>query len=162
MRTQSIIGKNEQRSDITLSEIQQMLQVHKEINVSIGTIARYLEGRLYTMKKLESIPINRNTIEIKEARRDHAFWLQSQHESGGRFCYVDETGFGLYTARTRGRAVKGLPARKIVCNQRTPHITILCAICPSIGMIHHKIIPGGAKQEDFYLFNCSSSISVKQ
>ena len=86
MRTQSIIGKNEQRSDITLSEIQQMLQVHKEINVSIGTIARYLEGRLYTMMKLESISINRNTIEIKEARRDYALWLQSQHESGGRFC----------------------------------------------------------------------------
>ena len=117
-----------------------MLHVHKEINVSISTIARYLEGRLYTMKKLESIPINRNTIEIKEARPDHAFWLQSQHESGGRFCYVDETGFGLYTARTRGRAVKGLPARKIVCNQRTPHITILCTICPNIGMIHHKIM----------------------
>ena len=44
------------------------------------------------MKKLESIPINRNTIEIKEARRDHTLWLQSQHESGSRFCYVDETG----------------------------------------------------------------------
>ena len=86
--------KIEQRPDITLSEMQQTLQVHKEINVSISTIARYLEGRLYMMKKLESIPINRNTIEIKEARRDYAFWLQSQHESGGRFCYVDETGFG--------------------------------------------------------------------
>ena len=49
-------------------------------------------------------------------------------------------------------AVKGLPARKIVCIQRTPHITILCAICPSIGMIHHKIIPGGAKQEDFDIY----------
>ena len=65
---------------------------------------------------------------------------------------MDETGFGLYTARTRGRSVKGLPAKKIVCNQRTPHITILCAICPSIGMIHHKIIPGGAKQEHFDQF----------
>ena len=149
---QFLMGRIEQRPDITLREMQQMLQVNKEVDASISTIARYLEGRLYTLKKLEPIPISRNSVDIKEARRDHAIWLQSQHESGGRFCYVDETGFGLYTARTRGRSVKGLPAKKIVCNQRTPHITILCAICPSIGMIHHKIIPGGAKQEHFDQF----------
>ena len=72
-----LMEKIEQRPDITLSEMQQMLQVHKEINVSIRTIARYLEGRLYMMKKFELFPISRNTIEIKEARRDHAFCLQS-------------------------------------------------------------------------------------
>ena len=142
-----------------------MLHVHKEINVSISTIARYLEGRLYTMKKLESIPINRNTIEIKEARRSHALWLQSQHESGGRFSYVDETGFGLYTAGTRGRAVKGLPARKMVCNQRTPHITILCSICSSIGIIHHTYVKlylevQNRKISTSLFPNCLSSISV--
>ena len=81
--------------------MQQMLQVQKEINISISTIARYLEGRLYTMKKLESIPINRNTIEIKEARRGHTLGIHSQHESGGRFCYVDETDFRLYCKNTR-------------------------------------------------------------
>ena len=87
------------------------------------------------MKKFESIRIHINTIEIKEARRDDALWLQSQHESGSRFCYIDETSFGPYTARTRGRAVKVLPDMKMVCNQITPQFAILCAICPSIGMI---------------------------
>ena len=31
----------------------------------------------------------------------------------------------------------------------TPHITLLCAITPSLGLIHSKIIIGGAKQGDF-------------
>ena len=76
-------------------------------------------------------------------------WLQQEHESGARFCYVDECGHGSYTARTRGRSVIGEPARRIADNQRTPHITLLCAITPSLGLIHSKMIIGGAKQGDF-------------
>ena len=108
------------------------------------------------MKKLEQIPINRNCEELKESRKEHAAWLMSQHELGARFCYVDECGFGLYTSRTRGRAVR---AKKITGNQRTPHITMLCAISPNVGLIHHSIIVGGAKQSNFdqfiqELFDC--------
>ena len=71
---------------------------------------------------------------------------------GARFCYVDECGFGLYTSRTRGRAVRGLPAKKITGNQRTPHITMLCAVSPNVGLILHTIIVGGAKQSHFDQF----------
>ena len=83
----------------------------------------------------------------------------SQHEMGARFCYVDECRFGLYTSRTRGRAVRGLPAKKITGNQRTPHITMLCAISPNVELIHRTIIVGGARQSHFdqiieELFGC--------
>ena len=118
----------------------------------MSTIARCLEGKLITMKKLEQIPINRNWEELKASRKEHATWLMSQHEMGARFCYVDECGFGLYTSRTRGRAVRGLPAKKITGNQRTPHIKMLCAISPNVGLIHHTIIVGGARQSHFDQF----------
>ena len=94
--------KIKQRSDITLCEIQQMSQFHKEINVSISTIARYLKGRLYTMKKLES---QLTEIQLRSKKQGGVMHSGS---TGGRFCYIDETGFRLCTARTSSRAVKGL------------------------------------------------------
>ena len=121
-------------------------------SVSISTIARCLEGCLITVKKLELLPSVRNSPANKECRRTHALWLQEQHEIGARFCYVDECGFGLYTARNRGRSMQGLPARRVADNQRTPHVTLICAICPGVGLVHSKILLGGAKQTHFDQF----------
>ena len=91
----------------------------------------------------------------------------SQHEMGACFCYVDECWFGLYTSRTRDRAVRGLPAKKITGNQRTPHITMLCVISTNMGLIHHTIIVGGARQSHFdqfiqELFDCDFGQSLVQ
>ena len=55
----------------------------------------------------------------------------------------------MYTARTRGRSVIGLPAGRITDSQRTPHITMLCAITPIMGLVHSKTMIGGAKHGDF-------------
>ena len=37
--------------------------------------------------------------------------------------------------RGHGRSVIGLPARRVTDSQRTPHITMLCAIIPTLGLI---------------------------
>ena len=127
-----LINLIESRADITLHEMKDALIQEKGLTVSVATIARCLEG--------------------SQARRQHASWLQTQYELGAQFCYIDECGFGLYTARSHGRSVRGLPARRIVANQRTPHITMLCAISPNAGLIHKMMITGGAKQENFDQF----------
>ena len=144
-----LLAAIEDRPDLTLQEMKTFLETQKNVVVSTSTIARKLEGQLVTLKKLELVPERRNCLENREARRRHAQWLQGAHEQGARFCFVDECGYNLYTARTRGRSVKGLPARKVVENQRTPHITIMCAVCPGIGLMHYATIVGGAKQEQF-------------
>lgn len=147
-----LINLIESRADITLHEMKDALIQEKGLTVSVATIARCLEGSLITLKKMELVPMNRNSEENKIARRQHASWLQTQYELGAQFCYIDECGFGLYTARSHGRSVRGLPARRIVPNQRTPHITMLCAISPNAGLIHKMMITGGAKQENFDQF----------
>ena len=38
------------------------------------------------------------------------------------------------------------PVKRIANNQLTPHITLLWAITPSLGIIHSKMSIGGAKQ----------------
>ena len=138
--------------DMTLGEMRNKLLLERGITVSISTIARCLEGCLITVKKLELLPSVRNSPANKECRRTHALWLQEQLEIGARFCYVDECGFGLYTARNRGRSMQGLPARRVADNQRTPHVTLICAICPGVGLVHSKILLGGAKQTHFDQF----------
>ena len=50
-------------------------------------------------------------------------------------------------------------ASKEINRKRTPHITMLCAISPNVGLIHHTIIVGGARQSHFdqfiqELFDC--------
>ena len=144
-----LVSKVENRPDITLSELKDVLHEARGLSVSISIIARCLEGQLISMKKLELIPANRNSEQVNIAKREHALWLQSQHENGATFCYVDECGFGKYTARTRGRSVIRLPARRVTDSQRTPHITMLCAISPTLGLIHSQTMIGGAKQRDF-------------
>ncbi len=74
------------------------------------------------LKKMELIT-ERTSLENKEARKKHSEWLQREQEQGARFCYVDECGYGMYTARTRGRSVRGLPAKRVAENQLTPSIT---------------------------------------
>ena len=138
---QFLLDKIERRPVLTLSEM-------KDNERSCKVFGR----ESYHAKKLDQIPINRNCNYVKVARKEYASWFLSQHEAGATFCYVDECGFGLYTARTRGRAVKGFPAKKISSNQRTPRITLLCAITPNAGVNYHFVIVGGAKQCDFDQF----------
>ena len=99
--------------DITLHEMKDALIQEKGLTVSVATIARCLEGSLITLKKMELVPMNRNSEENKISRRQHASWLQTQYELGAQFCYIDECGFGIYTARSQGRSVRGLPGRRI-------------------------------------------------
>ena len=45
-----------------------------------------------------------------------------------------------------------MPARRVADNQRTPYVTLICAICPGVGLVHSKILLGGAKQTHFDQF----------
>ena len=51
----------------------------------------------------------------------------------------------------QGGSVKGLPARNVVGNQRTPHHSHPCApfAQANIGLVHYETIVGEAKQEQF-------------
>ena len=128
----------ETRPDITLEEMRNKLILERGVTVSLSTIARQLEGRLITVKKLELIPTIRNYPANKDCRKQLTLWLQEQHGIGARFFYVDECGFSLYTARNRGRSVLGLPARRVADNQRTPHVTLLCVICQMLDLSIQK------------------------
>ena len=66
--------------------------------------------------------------------------------------YIDETGFNIWTSRTRGRSRVGQPAVRQVEGQRGRNITVSLAVSPRYGLVHSKITQGGMTQEIFNEF----------
>ena len=66
--------------------------------------------------------------------------------------YADETGFNVWTSRTRGRSRIGQPAVRQVEGQRGRNITVALAVSPRHGLIHSKITQGGMTQEVYSEF----------
>ena len=60
---------------------------------------------------------------------------------------MNECGYGMYTEHARG-----LLAKRVADNQRTQNITLMCAICPGLGVIHSTRIVGEARQDQFDQF----------
>ena len=131
---------------VTLQQISNDIKREFEVDLSDTTISRVLEGALYTMKRCMLIPEARNSQENKMKRKEYATWYQSVSDEN--IIFLDESGFDLWQSRTRGRSLKGKPAKRIVSNQRLPHLTLMLAISSDFGNIYHTIKRGGTKKED--------------
>ena len=81
-----------------------------------------LHGQLIGLKKMETVAANRNSEEVKLARREYAEWLVQAHGHNEEIIFIDESGFNLWLARTRGRARVGQRAVRIVAGPIFPCI----------------------------------------
>lgn len=137
-----------QHPTFTLSQLNHELQLQLpwKPHVSDSTIHRLLRGQLITMKKLETPPAERNRQDVKEARKAHAEWVVGQDP---HLVYIDESGFNLWLNRTRGRSARGHRAQRIVGARRSPNFTLILAVSPRLGRVHHSIHNGGTTAEVF-------------
>lgn len=137
----------EENPEFTLQQIKHELELNHPTkpHVCVSTISKMLHGELISMKKLETSEASRNADSVKEGRREYAMWLnflQGQldvHE----IVFVDESGFNLWLARTRGRARVGQRAMRTVGNRRGPNFTCLMAVSNLRGVIHTDLRQGG-------------------
>ena len=96
-----------------------------------STLHRMLKGQLITLKIMENVPAERNRDDVKQERRVHCEWLLQGQQGDGELdelIYVDEAGFNLWMARTRGRAPQGQRAVRIVGGRRGPKFTAILTI----------------------------------
>lgn len=61
--------------------------------------------------------------------------------------FIDEAGFNLWTARTRGRARIGEPAVRVVAGRRGPSLTTIFAVSNERGLLAHDIFTGGTTND---------------
>ena len=120
-------------------------------NISDSTVAHVIEGMSITTKKLKDVNQEWDRDRVLTERQQYVEWY---HEVGAntRLVYIDETGFNVYTRRTRGRAPRGRPAVRRVASQRGRNVTACLAISNTHGLIHFNFSTGGFTQLKFAAF----------
>lgn len=146
-----LIGRN---PAITLKSLNSQLRerlpdsphVHENY---LGTVCK---GMFYSLKKLEPQPVDRNRPDVKEERKRYANWFIENVVVSPLTIYIDESGYNVWTSRTRGRAIIGQPAVRTVHGQRGENITLILAISPQRGIEHHSFHIGGTSAATFQIF----------
>ena len=100
-----------------------------------------LDGFLITTKKLEDAPAERNWDRSKQ-RHALATWLMHEVQET-EFIFIDEAGINIWTKRTRGRAVRGRRAVRVVQGRRGPNLTMTFAVSNVGSLIYHELTEGG-------------------
>lgn len=138
---------------LTLLQLSEDLgrQFDHQPRLSVSSIARILDGQLYSLKIARPVPFAWNTPENKTKRRTYAEWftVHAQHRHN---VYLDEFGINVWTRRTQGRAVRGERAIRHLDGQRGRNFTIVIAISPRNGLCHHMAMDGPMTPANFSAF----------
>ena len=94
----------------------------------MSTIGNYLEGKLYTIKRVHNEPVTMNSAENKMKRAEYVRNLNSFIEQGKQIIWMDETNFNLFYRRNRGRAKSGQRAIQVLPASRGPNVHLIGAI----------------------------------
>lgn len=101
----------EEDCSLTLVQIKARLEA-EQVGLSISTtsIANYLEGEMFTTKKIHWQPSSMNSTVNKELRRRYIIELNNCIQQGRQVLWIDETNFNLFCRRDCGRSRQGARA----------------------------------------------------
>ncbi|KII63212.1 hypothetical protein RF11_07893 [Thelohanellus kitauei] len=142
--TQAVVNDN----SITLGGVQTRL-AEQGISRSVSTICRILKEESFSRKRLQKIPVERNSISNMDLRQNYCRMLSNL--SDDRLIYNDETGINLHTSPKFGYAPITLILRVCKLANRGINISLLVAISLS-GVVHSKIFDGSVDGERFKEF----------
>ena len=153
MRTviSSIIGENPAATLININaELKRRLP--SKPHISDAYLSKVCRGMFFTLKKLECCPADRNRADVKESRKEYSSWFLEVAVCSPRVIYIDESGFNVWTQRTRGRARVGSRAVRTVSGQRGENLTLILAVSPQSGVEHFQFKVGGTSSAVFAEF----------
>lgn len=128
------------------------LQLPNKPQVCDRTISNICDGLLFTVKDVQLQPANRNAPHVKEERIEYANWFLQHAVLQPHIVFVDESGFNAWTCRSKGRSRRGTPATKVVSNQRGNNVTLMLAISPQRGVLHHHFTQNSTSKALFEQF----------
>lgn len=152
--TEEVIGKikqmQDQKADCTLKQLQHDLQEELKVDLSESTILKTLFKLGFTTKVLRTIPLQRNSPELIEQRKEYA---ARALEFDPKHClYIDEMPLSCHIHRTLGRSVKGSPAAIKQRGSKSRNTTVIAAISPHYGLVHFNYHLGGTDGDRFKNF----------
>jgi transposase len=149
---ESIAQWIDERPDLTLKSLCQLLSSRHSISVSQKTMSLALTSLGFTIKILRSIPASRNSPKVLLAQKAYAHtFLSSAPPDQRNIIWADETGFNLYLRHRYGRAPVGERASVVVANSRGRNISV-CAAMSEEGFLHEMLRPIPYTAEAFCLF----------
>ena len=119
------------------------------MNKSQPTISRLLKTINVTRKRLSLVPVERNSPNILNLRRDYGIEMESIPLS--RMVFLDETGFNLHTAQHYGYSPKNTKAYAMVKANRGINESLMCAIDIN-GVIGFEMESGAYNGDSFKSF----------
>ena len=144
----TIIGENPAATLININaELRRRLPAKPHISDTY--MSKVCRGLFFTLKKLEVCPADRNREDVKEQRRHYATWFLEVAVFSPRVIYIDESGYNVWTQRTRGRAHVGSRAVRTINGQRGENLTLILAVSPQFGVEHYKFRTGGTTSDAF-------------
>ena len=147
----AVVRYVEEKPTATLQEMRLRLQeaFPDRPRVCCQTISRALDGRLISLKNLKTISTAWNSDHTKTIRMEYGNWMMGRGIQKPCLIFLDEFGFNVWTARTKGRSRIGTRAVRISCNQRGRNLTLCLAISPQLGYVHHRTVASGFSQQNF-------------
>lgn len=118
----------EENNSMTLKQIKDKLLADLNIYISVSTIGNYLDGRLYTLKKVHHMPSTMNSEANKLLRKEYVNKLNDFIQAGYDVVWIDETNFNLFCRRNFGRSKVGNRAVQTLPASRGPNIHLIGAI----------------------------------
>ena len=148
---------------LTLTQMKDKLRegLPQKPGVSLSTIARTLDGMLFTLKLAEDVPDARNSPRVIQQRRDYAEWFL-EHGIVANCVFIDECGYNIWTRRTQGRALRGVPARRVVHGQRGRNCNVTFAVSAAAGLVHHEISFETVTRERFEHFLAATAAECNE
>lgn len=113
---------------LTLTEIKRKLVQEEQLNVSLNTIHKKLDGQCFTLKKVISEPVAMNSISNKDKRATYVQSVMSAIGQGKRIIYIDESNCNLFLRRSEGRSKRGTRCSVKVATSRGSNVHIIGAI----------------------------------
>lgn len=121
-RVNNLIRTVEEHPEFTLGQLNAGLRVDlpNKPRITESCVSKTLENQMIVMKKLETVMADRNRDDVRLLRREYGTWLLNVVNgiNPRENVFVDESGFNLWIARTRGIAPRGQRAVRIVGGSR--------------------------------------------
>ena len=124
-----IIGRN---PAVTLKSLNTQLRerLPDSPHVHENYLCTVSKGMFDSLKKLEPQPADRNRQDVKEERKKYAQWFIENVVISPLTIFIDESGYNVWTSRTRERSIVGQPAIRRVHGRRGENVTIILVISP--------------------------------
>ena len=131
---------------MSLVQVKAKLLRDHNITISTSSVANYLEGEMFTTKKVHWQPVTTNSERNKDLRKIYVMSLNNYVQGGNRIMWIDETNFNLFCRRTCGRSRQGNRAtasrpasRGKFCNELFESLVFPCTCTMTLWALHSTL-----------------------